>query len=448
MALGGLYDQLGGGFFRYSVDRHWDIPHFEKMLYDNAALLALYADAYAATGEELYARVAAETARWVRRDLGDARGAFFATLDADSEGEEGKYYVWTDEELARVLTPEEHSFAQRAFGLERMGAPNFESHAWHLARAPGIDERELAPVRDKLLAVRAKRVAPGRDEKIIASWNGLMIGALARAARRLGRPELATDAARAVDFVGAELFVDGRLRAVHSDGRARFPAYLDDHAFLACALVELLQCRWRAADLELACALLDVLLERFADPRGGFFFTSNDHETLIHRPKPLADEAVPSGHGMAARALLGLGHLLGDERYLAAAEGTVRSAWHAVERYPEAHATLLAALRDLVAPPQIVVVRAPAQALDGWRRVLDAGYHPRRLAFAIPNEADDTAQGASARLLALRSKRDRGRDRDSDGSAAGVAYVCEGTQCRAPLTSVEALERALSTPGS
>src|SRR5690606_37902227 len=306
--------------------------------------------------------------------------------------------------------------------------------AWHLARDPEIAEPEIKPVRTKLLAARAARVPPGRDEKIIASWNGLMIGALARASRRLGNPELAAAAERAVDFIRAELFVDGRLHAVHKDGRARFPAYLDDHAFLACALVELLPCRWRTADLELPAALLDTLLERFADPRGGFVFTASDHETLIHRPKPLADEAVPSGNGMAARALVALGHLLGEPRYLAAAEGAVRSAWHAMERYPEAHATLLGALRDLVAPPRIVVVRAPEHALGDWRRVLDAGYEPGRLTFAIPNEADDVTPAASliGRLLALRARR--------DGAAA---YVCEGTHCLAPLGTAAELERAL-----
>src|SRR5690606_9973104 len=245
---------------------------------------------------------------------------------------------FTDAELAEALTPEEHALARRAFALEG-STPSFEGRAWHLGRAAEVAEPEIKPVRAKLFAARAQRVPPGRDEKIIASWNGLMIGALARAARRLDRADLAAAAERAVDFIRAELFVDGRLHAVHKDGRARFPAYLDDHAFLACALIELLQCRWRSADLELAVALLDTLLERFADPRGGFYFTASDHETLIHRPKPLADEAVPSGNGMAARALSSLGHLLGEPRYLEAAEGTVRSAWHSIARYPEAHAT-------------------------------------------------------------------------------------------------------------
>jgi len=450
MAQGGLYDQLGGGFYRYSVDRHWSIPHFEKMLYDNAALLSIYADAFAATRAELFGRVAAETAAWVLRDMQDPRGAFYSTLDADSEHEEGKFYVWTPEEFDALLTADESRLAKRVFGLTRAGAagaadaprePNFEGTHWHLqiaeppaaaAAALGHDAARgralLESARRKLLAARGGRVWPGRDEKALVSWNGLMIAALARAARRLDRPELADAATRAVDFIRAELWSGGRLAATYKDGRARFAAYLDDYAFLANALLELLQYRWRAADLDFARELADALLAHFEDARGGFFFTADDHERLIHKPKPFADEAVPAGNGVAAGALVALGHLLGEQRYLDAAERTVRAAYHGLQRYPEGHATLLHALEQLLRPPQVVVVRAAPAETAAWRRVLHAGYRPFTLSFAIPADAPHLPG-----LLAERAPR-----------GAGVAYVCDGMTCRAPIDTPAALEAALS----
>jgi uncharacterized protein YyaL (SSP411 family) len=427
MAQRGLFDHLGGGFFRYSVDRFWSIPHFEKMLYDNAQLLGVYADAYVATGTARYAEVASATAEWIMRDMQDPRGGYYATLDADSEHEEGKFYLWAPEELDAALAPDEAALAKRVYGLTRPA--NFEGKRWHLhlaeapdaaAAAAGLDPSRAAETleaaRRKLLAARERRVWPGRDEKVIVSWNGLMIGGMARAARALGRPDLAESATRAVDFLRAELFHDGRLAAVWKDGRARFKAYLDDYAFLAYGLVELLQCRWRDEDLELARALVETLLEHFADPRGGFFFTADDHERLIAKPKPFIDEAVPAGNGIAALALIALGHLLGEQRYLEAAEGTVRATLHAIERYPDAHPTLLRALEELVAPPKLVVLRGTPEELEPWQRMLDRTYEPHRLAFAIPNDARPPG------LLAERAPRER-----------ATAYVCEGMTCRAPV---------------
>jgi uncharacterized protein YyaL (SSP411 family) len=438
MALGGLYDQLGGGFYRYSVDARWAIPHFEKMLYDNAALLATYSDAYAATGSDFYASVAGATADWVIRDMQDARGAFYSTLDADSEHEEGKFYVWTPAEMDELLEPMEAAVAERVYGLIGRGdaprEPNFEGKFWHLqiaasledvAKELGLDYADAADLleraRLKLLAARERRVWPGRDDKVLVSWNGLMIGALARAARRLERPELAAAATRALDFIRAELWSNGRLSATYKDGRARHAAYLDDYAFLAHGVLELLQCRWRDGDLDFARELVDVLLSHFEDEGGGFFFTADDHEKLIHKPKPFGDEAVPSGNGIAAGVLLRLGSLLGEQRYVDAAERTVRAALHALARYPEAHATLLHALDELVTPPRVAVARAGASELGAWQRALDAGFDPHRLALAIPSDA----RGLTG-LLAERAPR----------AGGGVAYVCEGMTCRAPITDL------------
>jgi uncharacterized protein YyaL (SSP411 family) len=373
-------------------------------------------------------------------------GGFYSTLDADSEHEEGKFYVWTPGELNELLTADESRLAKVVFGLTKPGSPetpaepNFEGKFWHLhiaaqpeaaAAALGMDVARgaelLASARRKLLAARERRVWPARDDKSLVSWNGLMIGALARAARRLDRPELAEAATAAVDFIRAELWSGGRLKAVYKDGRARFAAYLDDYAFLAAGLLELLQCRWRGADLDFARELADALLAHFEDERGGFFFTANDHEQLIHKPKPFADEAVPSGNGVAAGVLVALGHLLGEQRYLDAAERTVRAGYHALERYPEGHATLLRALEQLLRPPELVVVRGAPAELAAWQRVLDAGYRPFTLSFAIPADAP-----ALPGLLADRAPR-----------GTGVAYVCEGMTCRAPIDTPDALATAL-----
>ncbi len=414
----------------------------------------------------------------------DARGAFYSTLDADSEHEEGKFYVWTPAELDALLTPDESRLAKRVYGLTRAAsaggadeitAPNFEDHFWHLrvAAAPdaaaaafGIDAARggelLEGARVKLLAAREQRVWPGRDDKVLVSWNGLMIAGLARAARALARPDLAEAATRAVDFIRAELWSGGRLKATYKDGRARFAAYLDDYAFLANGLVELLQCRWRGSDLDFACELCDALLAHFEDERGGFYFTADDHEALIHKPKTFADEAVPSGNGIAAGVLVKLGHLLGEQRYLDAAERTVRAGLHAIGRYPEGHATLLHALDELLAPPTLVVVRAPAAQLDAWRAALAARtsgaprpdtpdtpdgsrersvaadanalgptrYHPHRLAFFVPADAD----GLRGLLAERRAP-----------ASGGAAYVCEGMTCRAPIETPAELA---STVGS
>jgi uncharacterized protein YyaL (SSP411 family) len=427
MAQRGLYDHLAGGFFRYSVDGAWAIPHFEKMLYDNAQLLALYADAYAATGTQRYASVARATADWIMRDMQAPAGGYYSTLDADSEHEEGKFYVWTPAEFDAVLAPDESALAKRVFGLT--SPPNFEGKHWHLylaespeaaAAALGLDASSagtlLDAARAKLLAAREKRVWPGRDEKLLVSWNGLMIAGMARAARALARPDLAESATRAVDFIRAELWRDGRLKATYKDGRARFAAYLDDYAFLAYGLLELNQARWRDADLELAVELADVLLEHFEDGSGGFFFTADDHEPLIMKPKPFIDEAVPAGNGIAALVLIALGHVLGEQRYLDAAERTVRAALHTLHSYPDAHATLLRALDELLAPPKLVVLRGTPEELARWREKLASAYEPHRLAFAIPNDAKLPG------LLAQRVPRDR-----------AVAYVCEGMTCRAPV---------------
>ena len=427
MAEGGIYDQLGGGFARYSVDESWTIPHFEKMLYDNAQLLGTYAAAAAVTGEKLFGRIAGETADWLLRDMHAPQGGFYSSLDADSEGHEGRFYVWTAAEARERLSEGEYAVFARRFGLDQ--APNFEGH-WHLCvRGPleGPDAAELLDAaRSKLLAARTLRVWPGRDEKILTSWNALTIRGLAIAARVLHRPDLAGAATRAVDFIRHTLWQEGRLLATYKDGRAHLNAYLDDYAFLADALLELLQARWRDSDLEFAQALAEAVLARFADPdNGGFYFTASDHERLIHRSKTFGDESIPAGNGVAAGVLCRLGFLLGEPRYLAAAERTLRAGSDWMRQYPEGHLSLIAALEDYLQPLQILILRGPEA--PRWAHALAARCTPSRMVFAIPADTPRLPAAIAAK--------------PAHGEA--VAYLCTGTSCSAPFTRLQDLERAL-----
>jgi len=434
MAEGGLYDQLGGGFCRYSVDMYWMIPHFEKMLYDNGPLLATYAQAAVATGDLLYTRIANETADWMVRDMQSPQGAFWSTLDADSEGHEGKFYVWDTAELGQLLTPAQYRVLEQRFGLE--GTPNFEGH-WHLHVHRSMDDVATAlqisvgeatalldSARQTLLATRNHRVWPGRDEKVLTAWNGLAIRGLAIAARVLQRPELAAAATRAFDFIRDELWRNNRLLAVYKDGRARFPAYLDDHAFLLHGIVELLETRWRTEDVTFAVSLAEAMLDHFEDKaNGGFFFTADDQEMLIHRPKTYSDEATPAGNGIAAFALNRLGYLLGEPRYIDAAERTLRAAWSSMTRYPPGHAALLVALEEFLAPPTIVIIRGEPAEITSWQRDLSKVYAPRRMVLAIPGDAKDLPAAIS----------------EKHAQEECVAYVCRGTVCSEPIKSLPAL---------
>ena len=431
MALGGIYDQVGGGFARYSVDARWAIPHFEKMLYDNAWLLRLYADAWAITGEPLFERICDETVEWLLREMRSPEGAFHSSLDADSEGEEGKFYVWTPEEVRAPLTAEEFAVASSVFALDQ--PPNFEQHHWHFVMAREVAGHEralLESARRKLLAARERRVRPGRDDKILTSWNALAIWGLARAARVLGRPAWLAVARDALRFLRTALWKDGRLLATCKDGRAHLDAYLDDHAYLLAALLELLQCEFDGAQLEWAEDIAEILMERFRDPEaGGFFFTAHDHESLIHRPKPGPDNATPSGNGVAAWALNRLSFLTGDVRLSEAAAETIALFWASISRQPSAYGSLLMALEEQLEPPRTVVLTGPSDQQAPWRALLEGAYLPTTMALLIP--------GAMPGLPPPLSK-----------PAAGQvnAWVCEGVTCLPPIESTGQLRDILELP--
>ena len=593
MGEGGIFDQLGGGFSRYSVDEFWMIPHFEKMLYDNGLLLAVYACAAVATGEGLFARIAADVAAWLLRDMRSPEGGFYSSLDADSEGHEGRFYVWDRAEIRALLTPAEYALVVRRFGLD--GEPNFEGR-WHLHahesleslanvsangspsaakmaemgdadhspgtpqvyvgddsasaaevaemreandspsanqvsdadgfasaaepgemrdadhspgtpqvyggdgsasgaetgamaqadHSPGTNQiagaessrgaspalgatsrldaagtpaiarmpnatgmsdpaRTLETARAKLLAARNLRVWPARDEKVLTSWNALAIKGLAIAGRALGRPDLIDAATAAVDFIRHKLWRGGRLLATYKDGRAHLSAYLDDYAFLADALLELLQSRWRSRDLHFARELLEVLLAAFEDPAGGgFYFTASDHERLMHRGKTFSDDSLPCGNGVAASVLCKMGYLLGELRYVNAAERTFEAGWEAMREYPQAHMAMLNALEDCLIAPQIIIVRGAADAAGTGAAASDATAGAGAIgAGAIAAGAGDTVAGAIAAGAEAGATGAAGTHAAAGASAAGAAGAAEATEWARTLRTVYAPTRMI-----
>jgi len=439
MADGGIHDQLGGGFCRYSVDAAWTIPHFEKMLYDNGPLLALYADLGRVTGERRHADTARGIVGWLVREMQADDGAFFSSLDADSEGHEGKFYVWTPETARAAMTAEEWAVAEPYFGLDQ--PPNFEGRAWNLCVTGSLDDiasrleislpdaqTRLAGARAALFAARATRVRPGRDDKILTSWNALAIAGLARAARALGQPRWADLAFAAADALKRTAWRDGRLLATRRGSRSELNAYLDDHAFLLAALIELLQTRFRREDFEWAAEVAEALLARFEDrDRGGFFFTSHDHEKLFHRTKPGHDNATPSGNGVAASALIVFGHLAGELRYVEAAERTVRLFGPALAESPGGYSSLLEAQAALEAPPALVRLQGDAETCAQWQRALEDGYRPTVNVFNL--------SGSPALPPAL--------VKGATPAEGAVAWVCRGTVCLPPVTALAAVVEAL-----
>ena len=434
MAAGGIYDQLGGGFCRYSVDERWAIPHFEKMLYDNGQLLSLYADGWqlledkAGSLAQRFVSVIEETMGWLLREMRSPAGAFYSSLDADSlnsqgKSEEGRFYVWPRDEVRELLTPEEYAVAARCLGLDR--AANFEGYDWHLFQAVEPEDEEVALLQSakaKLFAAREKRIRPGRDDKLLTSWNALAIKGVARAARVLERPDWIAVAQQAMDFVRDRLWVDGQLLATCKDETAHLNAYLDDYAFLLDALLELMQADYREQDMRFACELADELLAGFESDAGGFYFTSHSHEVLIHRPKQAYDNATPSGNGIAAVALQRFGHVLGEQRYLQAAENTLKAFDRVLVHSPAACPSLLLALEEFLQPPTVLILRGAASQMAVWQNRLNQDYQPHLLCFAL-----DEAVGQLPPTLSREFKNDVN------------AWVCRGVVCMPAIDRLDVL---------
>ena len=437
MAAGGIYDQIGGGFCRYSVDEHWNIPHFEKMLYDNGQLLFLYADGWQLSKnikeKATFEKVVDETVGWLICEMRDPCGAFHSSqdadsLDADGHSEEGAFYVWQPTEVKALLTPAEFVVASRCYGFDR--APNFESHAWHayLAVAPeDEDYGHFNNARTKLFEARAKRPRPSQDDKLLTSWNALAIKGLARAGCVFNRPDWIAFAQDAVDFIREKLWVTNdagnrQLLATCKNNQAHLNAYLDDYAFLLDALIELMQSDYRSIDMQFAEELAEALLENFEAEEGGFYFTSHQHERLIHRPKQGYDNATPNGNGIAAVALQRLGHILGEPRYQQSAERTLQAFDLTLRRNPAGCASLSHALHEYLIPPILVILRGEPVKLQLWRHAITQHYYPHALFFYF----DETVKELPKTLL-------RNFSKDVN------AWVCRGVTCSRSIDNLAEL---------
>lgn len=445
MAAGGMYDQLGGGFHRYAVDDHWLVPHFEKMLYDNAQLARVYLHAFQVTGKPLYKRIVEETCDYLLREMTEPGGGFYSAQDADSEGEEGRFFVWSVAEVQKILQVDAPLFME-AFDVTAGG--NFEGHSilhvqvplallaekYKLAEAEV--ESRLARARMQLWAVRERRIKPLRDEKVLTAWNGLALAALAEAARVLGRADYLLAAQRNAEFVLGTLHTaNGRLlRTWRAGSPAKLNAYLEDYANYADGLLELYQAtfdeRWFVAARQLA----DAMLEHFADASGGFFDTSADHEQLITRPKDLQDNAVPGGNGMAAGVLVRLAAYTADARYSSAAEQVLARVQASAARYPTAFAQTLQALDFYASAPAEVALVGPLQD-SGMAELLAELREPYR-----PHQVLALLQPLAGSAIPLL------HGRVQLGGQA-TAFVCRNFACQLPVTTRAALHRQAGSPG-
>lgn len=426
MAMGGIYDQIGGGFFRYCVDDHWEVPHFEKMLYDNGSLLALYSQASVLLKNPYYKQIAIDTANWAIKKMQSPQGGFYTSLDADSLGIEGKFYLWDPKEIEGILTNEEYQLVKEIYNLQQ--SPNFKQQ-WHLYQIIPIASLSkenleiLENAKQRLLKARRERIAPHKDEKILTSWNGLMIRGLAIAGFVLQEQRFIDAAEKALLFIQHNMHTEQGLYACYKSDHAYNLAYLDDYAFLLDATLFQLQAKFSASLLNFAMTLANECIEKFYDKEhGGFFFTAHSHEHLIYRPKIYSDEALPSGNGIMAFALNRLGHLLGNLKYISIAENTIQSAWQDIETTPVTHQTLLHALEEILQPVELVfIVYKNEIDINRWKKKLIDNYHTHRISFLIPiseaNKIDVLGKFKSA-------------DKDI------VAYRCKDQKCSLPITDL------------
>ncbi|MDR3592577.1 MAG: thioredoxin domain-containing protein [Negativicutes bacterium] len=451
MRRGGIYDHLGGGFARYSTDEKWLVPHFEKMAYDNALLCYTYLEAYQCTGNKDFARVAEEIAAYVLRDMTGPEGEFYSAEDADSEGVEGKFYVWTKQEIMGLLGAEDGAAFCEYYDVTDGG--NFEDanilNTIHKDAAPFAARQAvesetlellLARSRRKLFDHREKRVHPLKDDKVLTAWNALMIAAIAKAARVLEREDYAAAARRALDFVLGRLIrpADGRLLARYREGEAAYPAYIDDYAFLLWAMVELFETTQQPWLLKKAAALAADMIRLFWDEdRYGFFFCGADSEDLIARPKELYDGAMPSGNSVAAYALLRLARLTDDREMEGIVAKMVSAFAGEVNRHPRAHTFFLMALQGFLAPPRHLVIagdRDDPLARQLWREASHSFIPDTLVVFCSPAESGELAEVVPVA---------RGKTA-APGKAA--AYLCENFACQLPVTDVGELREKLSGP--
>jgi len=445
MAQGGVYDHLGGGFHRYSVDAKWLVPHFEKMLYDNAQLVRIYAQAYTITKNPLFQNVVDETCGYLLREMFHSEGGFYSTQDADSEGEEGKFFVWTLPEINRLVGAEDGEIFSRIYDVSEHG--NFEEKnilhpiltveqaSKYFRRDSAVIERAIAAVKQKLFAERENRIKPFRDEKIIAAWNGLMLSGFAAAIKISPRSEYLEATRRTIEFLFTRMFRDGFLLHTYKDNQAKLLGYLDDYAFLGVGLLDVYEVSFDRSLLERAVELCEIMLREFWDEENGaFFYTGKSHEQLISRAKPIFDASIPSGNAVATQLLLRLHHLTCREDYRARAEKVLRAYYDAMESQPFGFAHLLCALDFYLAKPKEIFVVGDRQ-IAATREIL-AGIHSRYLPNMTLQLADP--EEPLEKLSPLLSGKSQ-----LDGEP--TVYVCQNYTCSAPVTSWSELQRLLES---
>jgi uncharacterized protein YyaL (SSP411 family) len=442
MWRGGMYDHLGFGFHRYSTDSKWLAPHFEKMLYDQAMLAIAYVEAYQATGKAQYGEVADQIFKYVLRDMTSPEGAFYSSENADSEGEEGKFYVWTQDEIKAILGDEKGDLFCRFYGVTKKGNLEEGRSVLHLNKSleefasdEGIARDELSKImelsRERLFAAREKRVHPSRDDKILTDWNGLMIAALAKGAQALDKPEYADAARRAANFLLQELRrKDGRLLHRYREGEAAIPGYLDDYAFLAWGLIDLYEATFEASYLQEALALTDEMLKLFWDDKnGGFYFTGSDNEELIARMKDAYDGAIPSGNSVASLNLLRFGRITMRQELEKKAEQAMESFGKTISSSPTSFSQLLIALDFALGPTQEIVIAGnfPEKDTKLMLRAVHSPFFPRKVLILHP---EGEAGKAIEKIVPFVKHQNR-----INGKA--TAYVCENFTCKLPTTDVE-----------
>jgi uncharacterized protein len=448
MAQGGIYDHLGGGFHRYSVDAKWLVPHFEKMLYDNAQLLRIYADAYTATREPLFKSVVEETAGYLLREMLQPEGGFYSTQDADSEGEEGKFFVWTADEINQLVGEEDGEIFCRMYDVGEPG--NFEGKsilhpiltveqaAKFFRKQPDEIRALVARTKEKLFTVRERRIKPFRDEKIIMAWNGLALSGLAEAAKITGNPAYIDAAKRTVDFIFQKMVRDSFLLHTYKDRTAKLLGYLDDYAFLAVGLLDLYEAVFERSYLDRAVELAEIMLEEFWDEQdGGFFFTGKSHEQLISKAKPIFDASIPSGNAMATQLLLRLHHLTGKESYRVHAERILRSYYDAMVAQPFGFAHMLCALDLYLAGAKEIVIIGNAGETAVQELIAEIN------SLYLPNKVVQITE--ANRSLAEVSPLLQGK---TQVNGKPTVYVCENFTCSAPVTSRSELRDLLESTSS
>lgn len=440
MAQGGIYDQLGGGFARYSVDAIWLVPHFEKMLYDNAQLVQRYTEGYRKTQNPLYKKVIEETLAFMQRELMSPEGGFYSALDADSEGEEGKFYVWEENEIDELLG-DDAALAKRYFGVSATG--NFEGKTIlersypekAIANQLNLSDEDLefkiSTIKTKLFEARERRIRPGLDDKILTSWNSLMLAAFADAGRILKRQDYIDVAIRSASFFRDKLYSGGRLKHGYKNGEAKIQGLLEDYAHFGLALLSLYRATFESQWLLLALKLAETITQHFADEAGGFFSTADDAEALIVRPKNFFDSPMPSENAATAELLLVLSHYTDNHAWETLATNTLKSMTEAMRKQPNGFASLLCALEIVFAPPQEIAVFATKDEAKEMLELIETHASPHAVVALVENETNPLV----AKLPFLQQ---RGRIDDK-----ATVYVCEAGFCKLPVTTLEALKSQL-----